>query len=326
MGSALGYRGWVMKRSPDGSLTPFASGLRSPAGIGMNAKDELFITDNQGDWVASSYLGHVEEDDFLGHPASFWDRPEYGITPAVLDYKTVGEMPKTVPPLDPEVFREARKLPAVWLAHGDLTNSPGSPSFAPADTFGPFAGQAFIADISHRTVVRVALEKVNGAYQGAVFPFIRPLVSASFSTAFDPQGNLWVGSVGRGWTPGEPAIEVISYDSSQTPFEIQRIALTRKGFDLHFTQPLAKSEITNTSISIIEFQFKYWDTYGSEPFNEATVPVKSSALSPDQRILSLEVPLKAEYIYNIQLPELMSSEGLLLENNFGIYTLNQLLP
>jgi len=326
MGSALGYRGWVMKRSPDGSLTPFASGLRSPAGIGMNAKDELFITDNQGDWVASSYLGHVEEGDFLGHPASFWDRPEYGITLAVLDYKTVGEMPKTVPPLDPEVFREARKLPAVWLAHGDLTNSTGSPSFAPADTFGPFAGQAFIADISHRTVVRVALEKVNGAYQGAVFPFIRPLVSASFSTAFDPQGNLWVGSVGRGWTPGEPAIEVISYDSSQTPFEIQRIALTRKGFDLHFTQPLAKSEITNTSISIIEFQFKYWDTYGSEPFNEATVPVKSSALSPDQRILSLEVPLKAEYIYNIQLPELMSSEGLLLENNFGIYTLNQLLP
>jgi len=132
--------------------------------------------------------------------------------------------------------------------------------------------------------------------------------------------------VGRGWTPGEPAIEVISYDSSQMPFEIQRIALTRKGFDLHFTQPLAKSEITNTLISISEFQFKYWDTYGSELFNEATVPVRATALSPDQGILSLEVPLKAEYIYNIQLPELMSSEGLLLENNFGIYTLNQLLP
>ncbi len=326
MGSALGYRGWVMKRSPDGSLTPFASGLRSPAGIGMNAKDELFITDNQGDWVASSYLGHVEEGDFLGHPASFWDRPEYGITPAVLDYKTVGEMPKAVPPLDPNVFTKARKMPAVWLAHGDLTNSPGSPSFPPGDKFGPFAGQAFIADISHRTVVRVALEKVNGAYQGAVFPFIRPLISSSFSTAFDPDGNLWVGSVGRGWTPGEPAIEVISYDPSKTPFEIQRIELTRKGFDLHFTQPLEKSEIANTSISITEFQFKYWDTYGSEPFNEATVLVKAIALSPDQRILSLELPLKAEYIYNIQLPELMSSEGLLLENNFGIYTLNQLLP
>lgn len=326
MGSALGYRGWVMKRSPDGSLTPFASGLRSPAGIGINDKDELFITDNQGDWVASSYLGHVEEGDFLGHPASFWDRPEYGITPAVLDYTTVGEMPKEVPPLDPHAYTKARKLPAVWLAHGDLTNSPGSPTFAPKDRFGPFAGQAFIADISHRTIVRVALEKVGGAYQGAVFPFIRPLVSSSFSTAFDPKGNLWVGSVGRGWTPGESAIEIISYDSSKTPFEIQRIELTREGFDLHFTQPLASSEFPLNSISVTEFQFKYWDTYGSEPFNEAAVPVRVATLSDDHKVLSIKLALKAEYIYNIQLPELASSTGLLLENNFGIYTLNQLLP
>jgi len=326
MGSALGYRGWVMKRSPDGSLTPFASGLRSPAGIGMNAKDELFITDNQGDWVASSYLGHVEKGDFLGHPASFWDRPEFGITPAVLDYQTVGKMPQDVPPLDPEVYRKARKLPAVWLAHGDLTNSPGSPSFAPNSGFGPFEGQAFIADISHRTVVRVALEKVNGAYQGAVFPFIRPLASSSYSTAFDPQGNLWVGSVGRGWTPGESAIEIISYDPSQTPFEIQRIELTRDGFDLHFTQPLKSSDIPVTSITVTEFRYQYWDTYGSEPFDEAEIPVSAVKLSRDRRTLSLKLPLKAEYIYNIQLPELAAANGLLLENNFGIYTLNQLLP
>lgn len=326
MGSALGYRGWVMKRSPDGSLTPFASGLRSPAGIGMNAQDELFITDNQGDWVASSYLGHVEAGDFLGHPASFWDRPEFGITPAILDYQTVGQMPQEVPPLDPEVYQNARKLPAVWLAHGDLTNSPGPPSFAPNDGFGPFAGQAFIADISHRTIVRVALEKVNGAYQGAVFPFIRPLASSSFSTAFDPQGNLWVGSVGRGWTPGEPAIEIISFDSSKTPFEIQRIELTKVGFDLHFTQPLSGSDIPVTSIAITEFRYQYWDTYGSEPFDEAEVPVQAANLSQDRRTLSLKLPLKAEYIFNIQLPELASANGLLLENNYGIYTLNQLLP
>ncbi len=36
-----------MKRDAAGNLTPFAAGLRSPAGIGINARDELFITDNQ---------------------------------------------------------------------------------------------------------------------------------------------------------------------------------------------------------------------------------------------------------------------------------------
>ena len=32
MTSALGYRGWVMKRTAEGDLVPFAAGLRSPAG------------------------------------------------------------------------------------------------------------------------------------------------------------------------------------------------------------------------------------------------------------------------------------------------------
>ena len=38
MSSALGYRGWMMKVDGEGRLSPFASGFRSPAGIGMNAR------------------------------------------------------------------------------------------------------------------------------------------------------------------------------------------------------------------------------------------------------------------------------------------------
>jgi len=75
--------------------------------------------------VASSYLTQVEEGDFLGHPASLWDRPEFGLTHQLLDYKTNAFIPKEVPPLESEKFTKFRKLPAVWLAHGDLTNSPG---------------------------------------------------------------------------------------------------------------------------------------------------------------------------------------------------------
>ncbi len=326
MTSPLGYRGWVMRHNPDGTLTPFASGLRSPAGIGMNAADELFVTDNQGDWVASSYLSHVEEGDFLGHPASLWDKPEFGLTPAVLDYTNNAAMPESVPKLEKAKFAPTRKRPAVWLSHGDLTNSPGHPSFAPESGFGPFGGQVFIADIAHRNVVRVALEKVGGAYQGAVFPFIRPLKSSSYSTAFDPDGNLWVGSVGRGWTAGDPAIEVIRFNEGETPFEMHRIELTKSGFDVHLTEPLNGDEVALSDIGVTEFHYQYWDGYGSEMKEEAEVPVKALKLSPDRMALSLQLPLKAEFIYQIQLPELKSKSGLTLENNYGIYTLNQLLP
>lgn len=326
MTSSLGYRGWVMKRNAAGNLTPFASGLRSPAGIGMNARDELFITDNQGDWVASSYLTQVEEGDFLGHPASLWDRPEFGLTPRLLDYKTNAVSPKEVPPLDLEKFTKFRKLPAVWLAHGDLTNSPGHPSFAPKIGFGPFGEQAFIADLCHRSVVRVFLEKVGGQYQGAVFPFIRPLKSASYSTAFDSEGNLWVGSVGRGWTAGDPAIEVIHFKPGAVPFEIQRMELTRSGFDVVLTQPTDTRSILPRDISVTEYQYNYWDGYGSEPIHEKNIPVEEVTVSADRTILSLRFPRKAEFIYQVQLPVLTSRSGLPLENNYGIYTLNRLLP
>ena len=324
--SALGYRGWVMKRQSDGELTPFAAGLRSPAGIGMNASDELFIVDNQGDWVASSYLGHVEEGDFLGHPASLWDRPEYGLTPSELSYANITKIPEDVPPLDREAFARERKRPAVWLAHGDLTNSPGHPSFAPKTGFGPFGGQAFIADIAHRNIVRVALEKVAGQYQGAVFNFIRPLRSSSYSTTFDAQGNLWVGSVGRGWTGGDPAIEIIRYDLKETPFEMHRIALTKTGFDVHFTQPLAATSIRPEAILITEFRYEYWSEYGSEPIDERTLAITSLKESQDRQTLSLAFPRREGFVYVIQLDGLQSASGLALENNYGVYTLNKLLP
>ena len=326
MTSSLGYRGWVMKKDAAGNLTPFASGLRSPAGIGMNARDELFITDNQGDWVASSYLTQVEEGDFLGHPASLWDRPEFGLTPRLLNYKTNALIPKEVPPLDAGKFGKFRKPPAVWLAHGDLTNSPGHPSFAPKTGFGPFGDQAFIADICHRSVVRVFLEKVGGRYQGAVFPFIRPLKSAAYSTAFDSEGNLWVGSVGRGWTAGDPAIEVVRFDAGAVPFEMQRMELTRSGFDVVLTQPLDARGVLPRDISVTEYQYNYWDGYGSEPIHERSVPVEEVAVSGDRTVVSLSFPRKAGFIYQVQLPVLTSRSGLPLENNYGVYTLNQLRP
>jgi hypothetical protein len=269
MSSALGYRGWMMKVGTDGRLSPFAAGFRSPAGIGMNASDEIFITDNQGDWVASSYLSHVEAGDFLGHPAALWDREEYGITPRTLDYKNVDMRVAKVPELNEEEFRTLRKRPAAWLIHGDLTNSPGNPSFCPPKGFGPFEGQAFIA--------------------------------------------------------GDPMIEVITFDKENSPFEMQRIELTKSGFNIHFTQPIAADEIVRDQISIKRFHYLYWAEYGSNRQDNQTVAVQSLHVSPDRRVLSIGIPIVRDKVYEIDLGQIQSASGRELENNFAYYTLNELL-
>ena len=44
------YRGWCLRIGEDGTTIPTCSGIRSPGGIGMNAKGDVFYTDNQGPW------------------------------------------------------------------------------------------------------------------------------------------------------------------------------------------------------------------------------------------------------------------------------------
>ena len=77
MFSVVPYRGWVMQLTPDGKLHPFASGFRSPNGIGFDLNGNLFVTDNQSDWVPTGSLYHVRKDNFYGHPASLVWKKEW---------------------------------------------------------------------------------------------------------------------------------------------------------------------------------------------------------------------------------------------------------
>jgi len=68
--SKVKHRGWILKIEPDGTTRPFASGVRSPAGLGMDLEGNMFYTDNQGDWMPNCGIFHVQGGEFFGHPAS----------------------------------------------------------------------------------------------------------------------------------------------------------------------------------------------------------------------------------------------------------------
>ena len=53
------FRGWALRISPDGKVTPTCSGLRSPGGLGMNAEGDVFYTENQGPWNAHVPWKHL---------------------------------------------------------------------------------------------------------------------------------------------------------------------------------------------------------------------------------------------------------------------------
>jgi len=317
--SPIPYRMWSYQVTPSGEFSPWSSGLRTANGIGKSPQGELFAADNQGDWVATSMLHHLEEGDFHGHPAALrWDQG--------FPYP---EDPESAPM---ELLEKMRKPPAVHFPHGELANSPGSPVWdTTGGKFGPFAGQMFIGDIVHPRIIRVALEKVNGQYQGACFSFYHGegLKAGICRLAFSPVGELIVGRAGEGnWARGLPGLglQKIAY-SGAIPFEIHRIALQEDGFIFHFTQPLGKEKQVSTESFIIQsYHYPYGPRYGYPKSDVQRIIPDAVRVSGDHRSVRVSIsPLEKEKIYQFKALELRNKQGQRLTNNIAYYTLNELI-
>jgi hypothetical protein len=312
MFSAVSYRGWVMKITPDGKTIPYASGFRSPNGLLLDRQGQLWVTDNQGDWLGSSKLFKVEQGKFYGHPHSLaWD-PSVTTIPAALP----------VPVLD-----RMRQREVVFFPHAILANSPSQPIIDyTGGKFGPFGGQMFIGEMNHPLLMRVMLEEVDGQTQGAVAPFInQPAFKLGTNRlAWGPDGALWVGHTDHGWL-GDKGIQVIRWNG-QTPLDVHSMSLTPRGFDLTFTRPVdAKALADTASYRFKRYYYAYHLDYGSDRMDETPVPVRSVRVSPDGRKVSVVLDdLRAGYVYQLDLKGLKGTDAAPLVNSTVYYTINKL--
>ena len=189
------YRGWCLRITPDGEVIPTCSGIRSPGGIGMNIDGDVFYTDNQGPWNGTCSLKHLRVGSFQGHPAGnrWYDQTD-----------AIGPRPSD-PQSGSRIMTEADKIPqlepaAVLFPYKKMGQSAsGIACDRTAGKFGPFAGQLFVGDQTFSTVMRVYLEKVQGHYQGACFPFRSGFGSGSLSVMIEADGAMFVGGTNRGW-------------------------------------------------------------------------------------------------------------------------------
>ncbi len=306
------WRGWVYRSDRKGHFQPLASGFRSPCGIGMSPDDELFITDNQGDWVADCALYHVREGNFYGHPASLPARPDF--------------TKDKVQSMRADDFDEFRSPPAVWLVREAIANSPGSPIWDTSKgKFGPFEGQMFIGDQRQSNYFRSGVEKINGEYQGWCVDFLRGLDSGPVKMSFDNAGRLWSAQVGRGWfSKGgkRTAIQYVEWDGKTTPFAIHSASLTKTGFSVRFTERIGKKMIPNVS----SWGYHYYSTYGSPPVDQKMENVTNYQLSKDRMTVTFDVPLSEKKIYAITFTEQKNTKAKLLDFDTIYYTLNNLIP
>lgn len=325
MGSHAQWRGWMVKITPEGELIPYAAGLRSPAGIGLNAQGDVFYTENQGGWVGTGYLTHVEEGDFFGHPSSLKSTtaPE---SPIDLDTAAI---PRNSPLLHEAAQTVPHfKMPSVRFPHGILGISLAG--FVPDTTggkFGPFENQLFVGDEGHANIMRVFLEKVDGEYQGAVFPFRKGFMSGILRLEWSNDHAIYVGMSDRGWNslaPERYGLQRLVW-TGKTPFEMKSIQAQPDGFTVEFTLPAdPKTARDPTNYQISGFDYAYHMDYGSEVYDKKDCAVKAVQLSEDGLTARLLVDsLREGYIHELKCKKI-TSQGTPLLHDYGYYTLNAL--
>ena len=307
------YRGWVFKVTPKGEFVPLAPGVRAPNGIGMNPAGDIFITDNQGSYVPTGWLMHAKAGDFLGHPSG-------------LIYDKTLQRDPTKFSLDE--LDKLRKQPAIYAPHGVMGNSTGAPCWdTTGGKFGPFTGHVFVGDVTRNLIFRCSLEKVQGEYQGACYPFYsgKGLKGGNSRLVFAKDGSLYIGQTARGWGSGE-GLQRIRY-TGKAPFELHTMRLTKNGFEITFTLPIDPQTAKDASAySLQHWKYKYQPSYRVQKIDRKTAEIKNVSISPDRKrvtlVLSKLAPLK---IYELHLKGIKSEAGDDLHHGLAYYTLNRLI-
>jgi azurin/glucose/arabinose dehydrogenase len=319
------WRGWAMIISPEGELRPFATGMRSPAGIAVNHEGDILYTENEGDWIGSGFLAHVEEGDFHGNPAGLdWaDHPE---SPVEVRWEDIVDSER--PMYETAARVPGVKLPAVWIPHTLMGISTSDILQAPDDSFGPYTDHYFIGDQGHALINRVVMERVKGQYQGVVFPFRRGFASGVMRMIWGEDGAMYVGMTDRGWaSTGQHnyGLQRLEWNGN-VPFEMRNITATPDGFDIEFTKPVDRELANNPALyNVTSFTYMYRYDYGSPIINQENAPVEGLKVSADGKSVRLVVDnLREKYVHEVRLGGIRSDSGIPLLHDVGYYTLNHI--
>jgi hypothetical protein len=293
--------GGVLRLGPGPAPQELAFGLRNPLGWCAGPDGEVFFTDNQGEWVAANKLCHLQEGRFYGFP-----------NPAQRQHAD----------------RPAAR-PAVWIPYGWARSINGVAYDHTGGRFGPFAGQFFLAELMFGgAIVRASVERVNGRYQGACFPFWGKGLLGPVSLAFDPRGHLYVGGITEpGWMaqPDRGALFRIDF-TGRMPFEMRTIQARPRGFRIVFTTPVeGRLAADPKSYRLERYRYEYTGAYGSPELDRTAVAVERATPSADGLTVELTTaPLVKDRVYLLAAPGVRSRDGEALVHPAGAYTLNEI--
>ena len=307
------HMGWALRIAPESDkAVPFSSGFREPNGIGTYGPNrDIFVADNQGAWIGACKLNHVQQGGFYGHPTS---RPA-----SKAEYSG----------------RETLDPPAIWFPYKWVRSASGMIEITD-ERFGPFKGQLLVGDFQNAVITRVQMEKVDGQWQGAVWPFLKGFQSGVNRMVMGTDGSLYVGGGKvKAWAANAPAfhsLERVSF-KGKIPFEVSSVKALADGFELSFTHPVDReSAKAIDGFDVWQYKYKFHKTYGSPEFDHegkkdsfTVIDLKGTSVSKDGLKVTLRLDnWKTGYVTAVRGLDIRSKSGAKLWHDTFYYTLNRI--
>jgi hypothetical protein len=278
------HHGCLLKISKDGSkLETYATGFRSPNGIGISSDGQLTSGDNQGTWVPASPLHWIKPGSFNG----------------------VSDTAHGVPTHQP--------MPVCFMPQ-DVDNSGGGQVWVTSEKWGPFTGDLLHLSYGQSKLYKVLKEEVNGQVQGGVVPITGVKLSSSAMRArFNSKdGQLYMSGL-KGWQTNagkDGGLDRVRYTDKPVCMP-REIHYTTTGISVAFTATLDPAQANDPQNYNIEvWNYKWTSAYGSPQVSTladkapAAGPaakdakkathdpwaIKSVKLQPDGKTVVFEVP------------------------------------
>lgn len=257
----------------DGTWKAIAHGYKAPNGIGFGYGGDLFTTDNEGGYVPTSKLMHLDLDNEEEYP--FFGNA-YAMGKDRASAKKVAKNYKIKPPV-------------VWTPQNEIGNSPSEPGIL---NQGPYKNQMIMGDARHGGLKRVFIEEVNGQLQGALFRFTQGLEAGINRFVWGPDSSLYVGGVGGTndftWEGKRFGLEKLTYNG-KTTFEMLSVKIKSNGFEIEFTEPIRLGDGISPSDYLVQQWWYDLDSEGGVKQDLQTLDIESLSISTDRKKVFLQI-------------------------------------
>ncbi len=286
------HHGTLLKVSPDGAKTSIiATGFRAANGVCLNPDGSFVVTDQEGHWNPKNRINWVQPGGFYGNMFGYHD---------VTDESD-----------------SAMEPPLCWITNA-FDRSPSELMWIDSPKWGALKGSLLNFSYGYGKIYLVPFETVKGQVQGGMCALpIRQFPTGIMRGRFHPvDGQLYCcGMFAWAGTQQQPGGLYRVRRTDQAVHLPTGLHATRDGIAITFSDSLDP----DSARDLANWKIKTWDlkrtkNYGSEHYNEKTLPVTDVNITKDNQTVRLTIPrLKPtwgmEIMYSLKSPDGNSIQG-----------------